>query len=89
MVSDVVITLEFDWKPLCGMEDNMINVTRLNGKKFVINCELIEFIEETPDTVITFTTGTKVIVRESADELVKEIKKYKKEIYGRDTCVVK
>ncbi|MCI6498580.1 flagellar FlbD family protein [Lachnospiraceae bacterium HCP1S3_C3] len=67
----------------------MINVTRLNGKKFVINCELIEFIEETPDTVITFTTGTKVIVRESADELVKEIKKYKKEIYGRDTCVVK
>lgn len=67
----------------------MINVTRLNGKKFVINCELIEFIEETPDTVITFTTGTKVIVRESADELVKKIKKYKKEIYGRDPCVVK
>ena len=62
----------------------MINVTRLNGKKFVINCELIEFIEETPDTIITFTTGTKVVVRESADEIVNEIKKYKNEIYRCD-----
>lgn len=67
----------------------MINVTRLNGKKFVINCELIEFIEETPDTIITFTTGTKVVVRESADEIVNEIKKYKNEIYRCDKTDVR
>ena len=41
----------------------MIKVTRLNGKEFVINTEIIEFIESTPDTVITTTTGKKVIVK--------------------------
>lgn len=67
----------------------MITVTRLNGKEFIVNCDLIEFIEETPDTVITFTTGTKIVVRESTDELVKKIKNYKREIYSNNTCIVK
>ena len=39
----------------------MIDVTRFNGKSFVLNAELIEVMEETPDTVITLTTGHKVI----------------------------
>ncbi len=47
----------------------MIDVTRLNDKILTVNCDLIEFIEETPDTVITFTTGTKIVVRESAEEI--------------------
>ena len=38
----------------------MIDVTRLNGKEITINCELIEVVEETPDTVVTLTTGKKV-----------------------------
>ena len=40
----------------------MIEVTRLNGKDFVLNAELIEVMEETPDTVITLTTGHKKVL---------------------------
>ncbi|CAM3141953.1 flagellar FlbD family protein [Paenibacillus lupini] len=47
----------------------MITVTRLNGSKLMINALLIEIIEETPDTIVTLTTGKKIIVTESASEL--------------------
>ena len=53
--------------------ETMIDVTRLNDKILTVNCDLIEFIEETPDTVITFTTGTKIVVRESAEEIKEKI----------------
>ena len=46
----------------------MIEVTRLKGKKMMINAELIETVEETPDTVITLTNGKKFVVSESAEE---------------------
>lgn len=59
----------------------MIEVTRLNNKELTINCDLIEFIEETPDTVITFTTGTKIVVKESLPEIKKRILEYKQSIY--------
>ena len=42
----------------------MIEVTRLNDTKLLINSDLIELVEETPDTVITLTTGRKLIVKE-------------------------
>jgi flagellar protein FlbD len=58
----------------------MIDVTRLNGKVLTINSDLIEFIEETPDTVITFTTGTKIVVKESCDEIKDKIIEYKSKI---------
>jgi flagellar protein FlbD len=48
----------------------MITVTRLNGTRVTINAWLIETIEETPDTVITLTTGKKFVVREQTDQLV-------------------
>jgi len=51
----------------------MMKVTRLNGRPFVINAELIQFIEETPDTVITMTTHEKVLVKESADEVIRRV----------------
>lgn len=54
----------------------MITVTRLNGSKLMINALLIELIEETPDTIITLTTGKKFIVTESAAELVVLIQSY-------------
>jgi flagellar protein FlbD len=47
----------------------MVAVTGLNGVVFAINCDLIEHVEATPDTVITMTTGNKLIVRESLEEL--------------------
>ena len=55
----------------------MIKVKRLNEKEFVVNSELILYIEETPDTVITLTTGQKVVVTESADEIIEMIVGYK------------
>ncbi len=51
----------------------MITLTRFNGSNFVLNMDLIETIEATPDTVITLVTGRKYVVKESVDEIVKEI----------------
>ena len=47
----------------------MIDVTRMNGSLLTINNHLIEMVEETPDTVITLTTGKKIIVKESRQEV--------------------
>ena len=58
----------------------MIEVSRLNGKKFVINAELIQYIEATPDTVITLTSGEKIMVRESVQDIVERSTEYRKRI---------
>jgi flagellar protein FlbD len=58
----------------------LIKVTRINGKELIVNAELIEFIESTPDTVISLTTGKKMVVSESTEELVNRIKEYKSSI---------
>ena len=50
----------------------MISVTRFNDSTLIINADLIQTVEETPDTVITLTTGTKFIVKEKSKEIVKE-----------------
>jgi Uncharacterized protein, possibly involved in motility len=62
----------------------MIDVTRLNDSKLTINADLIEKVEESPDTVITLTSGNKFIVKESRQEIKNLIILYKKEIFGRD-----
>lgn len=48
----------------------MIRVTRLNGSAFIINADLIKFVEETPDTVVTLRDGEKLLVREPAAVVV-------------------
>ena len=58
----------------------MIDVTKMNGQKILINCDLIELVEETPDTVISFTTGRKIIVKESRQEVKNLVKSYRKDI---------
>ncbi|MCX7796750.1 MAG: flagellar FlbD family protein [bacterium] len=60
----------------------MIQVTRLNNTKLVINADLIEIIEALPDTTITLTTGKKFVVKESIEEIIRRIIIYKKAIYG-------
>ncbi|TZE83349.1 flagellar FlbD family protein [Calorimonas adulescens] len=60
----------------------MIHLTRLNGVEFVLNSELIEYIESTPDTVITLTNGHKYVVLESMNEVVDRVIKYKWEIFS-------
>lgn len=58
----------------------MISITKLNEQEMIINCDLIELIESTPDTTITMTTGRKVIVRESVDKVLESIASYKKRL---------
>ncbi len=60
----------------------MIELTRLNGVKFSINPELVEVVETTPDTVITLTTGRKLIVKESRQEVKNLVLSYKREIFA-------
>ena len=54
----------------------MIEVTRLNGLVVVINADLIQFIEATPDTVISLSTGEKIMVREAVAEVAERARHY-------------
>lgn len=60
----------------------MIKVTRLNGSELVLNADLIETVEATPDTVISLTTDHKWVVRESVDEVVARVVEFKRRIYA-------
>lgn len=58
----------------------MIYLTRLNHSSLVLNCDLIEHIEMTPDTVISLTTGQKFVVLETADDIIERVKDYRRSI---------
>ena len=60
----------------------MIELTKISGTKVLVNPDLIELVEETPDTVISFTTGRKIIVKESRQEIKNLVKLYRKEIFA-------
>jgi flagellar protein FlbD len=55
----------------------MIDLTRLNGNRLLINCDLIKFAEASPDTTLALITGEKMIVRESCDEVAARIVAYR------------
>lgn len=59
----------------------MIYLTKLNGVKFTLNCDLIETITENPDTTIRLINDTIYIVKESMDEIMKKVTHYKRDIY--------
>lgn len=65
----------------------MIRLTRLNRVTVVLNSDLIEHIEETPDTVITLTTGQILRVRETAREVVDRVVEFRRRIH-RDAAVL-
>ena len=56
----------------------MIEVTKLDGVKILLNEDYIETVEETPDTVITMSTGRKIIVKEGRQEIKNLVKSYGK-----------
>ncbi|MEI7027326.1 flagellar FlbD family protein [Paenibacillus sp. y28] len=58
----------------------MIPLTRLNGQTIVLNAFLIETVESTPDTLLTLTTGKKIIVREKVSDVVSLTQKYMQQI---------
>ena len=54
----------------------MIKLTRLGGEPFVLNADLIRYIEERPDTFITLTSGDRLVVTESMDEVLERAVRY-------------
>ena len=56
----------------------MIELTKLQDQKIVINAELIEFVEATPDTMITTSSGKKVIVKETVAEVIERVVSYRR-----------
>jgi flagellar protein FlbD len=56
----------------------MIKVTRINDSELVINSDLIEFVEAIPDTMLSLTTGKKIMVKESIDEIIRRVAEFKR-----------
>ncbi|HVP07734.1 MAG TPA: flagellar FlbD family protein [Candidatus Acidoferrum sp.] len=56
----------------------MIKVTRINDSELVINADLIEFVEAIPDTIISLTTGKKIMVKERPDEIINRVAQFKR-----------
>jgi flagellar protein FlbD len=59
----------------------MITVTKINNTSITINAEMIEFVETTPDTIITMTNGKKIFVTESVDEIVEKVISYRQRCF--------
>jgi len=64
----------------------MIQLTRLNHVPLIVNADLIEHVEVTPDTVVALTTGQKFLVLESADEVVEKVVDYRRSIMNMAVC---
>ena len=60
----------------------MVILTKLNDQSFTVNDDLIETLEQTPDTVIVMTTGNKYVVKESPEEIIDKIVEFKRRIHA-------
>lgn len=67
----------------------MIQLTRLNHVPLIVNADLIEHVEVTPDTVVALTTGQKFMVLESAEEVVDKVIQFRKAILSSTGCPLK
>jgi flagellar protein FlbD len=65
----------------------MIRLTRINKVPIVLNSDLIEHVEATPDTVITLTTGQKLMVLESAEEVIEKVIDFRRAVACRSDAV--
>ena len=61
----------------------MILVKKINQQEIIVNCELIETIEFSPHAVMSLTTGEKIVVDETAEDILQKIIEFKRAIYGR------
>jgi flagellar protein FlbD len=61
-------------------ESGMIQLTRLNNSPMMVNSDLIKFVEQSPDTVITLVNGEKILVRERADQVLNRIVEFRRSI---------
>ena len=60
----------------------MIQLTRLNNQPLIVNSDLIKFVENAPDTVLTLVTGEKLVVREASQEVLAKIVEFRRTIYS-------
>ena len=56
----------------------MIKLTKLNNQPFAVNADLIKFVEQSPDTVLTLISGEKIVVRESAEEVIRRVVEFRR-----------
>jgi flagellar protein FlbD len=66
----------------------MIKVTRLNNCELWVNAEMIEFIEATPDTIVSLTDHTKIVVKESPQAIVDAVVAYRRRIYNQRPQII-
>ncbi|HEY5315485.1 MAG TPA: flagellar FlbD family protein [Pirellulales bacterium] len=59
----------------------MIKLTHLSGEEFVVNADLIRYVERRPDTFVTLTSGDRLVVRESMDEVLRRALDYQRAKY--------
>ena len=67
----------------------MIRLTRLNHVPLIVNADLIEHVEVTPDTVVALTTGQKFLVLESAEEVVERVIEYRRAVVAAAGCALR
>jgi flagellar protein FlbD len=58
----------------------MIQLTRLNNSRLAVNCDLIKFVEQAPDTVITLVNGEKLVVRETAEQVIDRVRDFRRSV---------
>lgn len=58
----------------------MIQLTRLNNHPFVVNSDLIKFVERSPDTLVTLINGEKLVVRESVEEVLTRVIQFRRSV---------
>jgi flagellar protein FlbD len=64
----------------------MIRLTRLNNQPLAVNSDLIKFVEQAPDTVLTLVTGEKIVVRESTKEVIDRILAFRRSVMSDLHC---
>ena len=60
----------------------MIQLTRLNNARLALNSDLIKYVEQAPDTVITLLSGEKLVVRETTDQVIERVLEFRRAIMG-------
>ena len=58
----------------------MIRLNRLNGSEIVVNPELIEWMESNPDTTLTLATGSKIVVKNSMEQVIERVLEYRRQV---------
>jgi flagellar protein FlbD len=58
----------------------MIQLTRLNNARLAVNCDLIKYVEEAPDTVLTLLNGEKLVVRETTQQVIERVRDFRRSV---------